>query len=92
MNCLGVVDVSSSSDSDQDTEEISTNHDENQKALVHNDLIEKIDNMSAKKVRKNRRVSRCPYDLDGISNDKVIEFFKESQTLRDHWQKIMNEG
>ena len=85
-------DVSSSSDSDQDIEEISTNHDENQKALVHNDLIEKIDNISAKKVRKNRRVSLCPYDLDGISNDNVIEFFKKSQTLRDHWQKIMDEG
>ena len=85
-------DVSSSSDSDQDIEEISTNHDENQKALVHDDLIEKVDNISAKKVRKSRRVSGCPYDLDGISNDNVIEFFKKSQTLRDHWQKIMDEG
>ena len=33
----------------------------------------------------------CPYDLNGISRDDVIEFFKDNDGLKEHWQKIMDQ-
>ena len=33
----------------------------------------------------------CPYDLNGISRDDVIEFFKHNEGLKEHWQKIMDQ-
>ena len=44
------------------------------------------------KKRKSRSSSGCRYNLEGISNDDVIRFFKNSQSLRKHWQTIMDEG
>ena len=32
----------------------------------------------------------CPYDLNGISNADVIEFFKKDEGLKEHWQKMMD--
>ena len=44
------------------------------------------------KKRKSRSSSGCRYNLEGISNDDVIRFFENSQSLRKHWQTIMDEG
>ena len=33
----------------------------------------------------------CPYDLNGISRDDIIEFFKKDEGLKEHWQKIMDQ-
>ena len=33
----------------------------------------------------------CPYNLNGISRDDVIDFFKEDEGLKEHWQKIMDQ-
>ena len=44
------------------------------------------------KKRKSRSSSGCRYNLEGISNDDVIKFFENSQSLRKHWQTIMDEG
>ena len=46
----------------------------------------------AVKKRKSRSSSGCRYNLEGISNDDVIRFFENSQSLRKHWQTIMDEG
>jgi hypothetical protein len=33
----------------------------------------------------------CPYDLNAISRDAIIEFFKNDEGLKEHWQKIMDQ-
>ena len=33
----------------------------------------------------------CPYDLNGISTDDVVEFFKDNDNLQKHFKKIMNQ-
>ena len=34
--------------------------------------------------------SEYPYNLNAISNDDVIQFFRKDKSLRKHWQKIMD--
>ena len=34
--------------------------------------------------------SECPYNLNAISNDDVIKFFREDEGLKKHWKKIMD--
>ena len=42
--------------------------------------------LAFKKPAKSERV----YDLNKISNDDVIKFFRKDKALRKHWQKIMD--
>ena len=70
--------------------------DSNKSVQILDDVLNLDERASAPtfavKKRKSRSSSGCRYNLEGISNDDVIKFFENSQSLRKHWQSIMDEG
>ena len=58
--------------------------------LNHNNLYEEPAPTLAPAIKKPTK-PECPYDLNGISRDDVIDFFKDNDGLKEHWQKIMDQ-
>ena len=55
--------------------------DQNNIVNLHHELVPPL---------KKKAKKECPHNLNGISHDDIIKFFREDETLKEYWQKIMD--